>query len=109
MDELSLIFSSRPATEVFYIGSIIFILAYLAGFLVVQGWSRTPSRRTVFRHGIPALAAALIATASAAGIHWSTIKTLAASPDVARSVSPEQLHRSIDAAALPVLDVRDPF
>jgi hypothetical protein len=57
MDELSIIFSSRPATGVFYVASIIFILAYLAGFLFVLGWSRAPGRRAVIRHGIPALAA----------------------------------------------------
>jgi hypothetical protein len=49
MDELSIIFSSRPATEVFYVASIIFILAYLAGFLFVLGRSRAPGRRAVIR------------------------------------------------------------
>jgi hypothetical protein len=51
MDELSIIFSSRPATEVFYVASIIFILAYPAGFLFVLGRSRAPGRRAVIRTG----------------------------------------------------------
>jgi hypothetical protein len=110
MDELSLIFSSPPAVEVFYIGSIIFMLAYVAGFLLVQAWGRAPGRRAAVRHGIPAVAAALIAVMSGAAVHWATIKAaLAASPNMARSISPEELHRAADVARLPVLEVRDPF
>jgi hypothetical protein len=110
MEELSLIFSSPPAAKVFYIGSIMFMLAYVVGFMLVRAWRHAAGQRAAIRHGIPAAAALLIAVASGAAVHWATIKaTHAASPNMARSISPEELHRSVDAAALPVLEVREPF
>jgi cytochrome b subunit of formate dehydrogenase len=40
MDELSIIFSSQPATTVFYIGSIAIMLLYVTGVILQQRWSR---------------------------------------------------------------------
>lgn len=109
MDELSMIFSSPPATEVFYISSIVFVLAYLAAFLLLHGRSRAPRRRAFVRHGIPALGAALIAAGVGTGLQWASVKGAPGHPALTASVSPEQIHRSVDAKALPLREVREPF
>jgi hypothetical protein len=63
MDDLSAIFSSAPATQVFYIGTIGFMLAYSAGFLLWEGRrrsrSRASERRPSIRHAnaLPAIEA----------------------------------------------------
>jgi hypothetical protein len=110
MDELSIIFSSPPASEVFYAGSIAFMLAYVGGLLAPHT-SRSGSGRPVVRHGIPMVAAALVAAVVGIGVHRATVSTAAAAAHqgLTASVSPEQIHRSIDAAALPVTEVREPF
>jgi hypothetical protein len=110
MDDFSIIFSYRPAQEVFIIASIAFMLAYLAGFLLVHQCSRAAWRRPIVRHGIPALGAALVAIGYGMGLHWATIAAAsAAHPGVPASVSPEHIHRTIDAPALPLIEVREPF
>jgi hypothetical protein len=110
MDKPSIIFSSLTATAAFQAGSIAFMLSYLAGILVVHR-SRSIAGRPLMRHGIAALAAALIAGVVGVGIHRATINTATAALHAGpmASVSPEQLHRSIDAKGLAVVEVREPF
>jgi len=112
MDDFTAIFSSPQATQVFFVGALVFLLVYLAGFLTMDAWlqqaPRTSRRRPFTRHGIPALCAALVAVTVSSGLYKARSDAApAAVPRV--SVSPERIHQSTDAAALPVIDVREVF
>jgi len=46
MDEISIILSSQPATTVFYIGTIAFMLLYAAGIVLLQRSARVSGLQT---------------------------------------------------------------
>ena len=110
MEELSIIFSSPPTRDAYYIGSIAFMLFYAIGFFVLHRMNRPAGRAPLLRHGIPALGAMLVAAVTGLGFHWTSVRAASAGSSTATvSVSPEALHRAVDPSTLPVLQVRDPF
>ena len=46
MDEISIILSSQPATTVFYIGTIAFMLLYVTGIVLLQRSTRVSGLQT---------------------------------------------------------------
>jgi hypothetical protein len=110
VEELSIIFSSPPTRDVYYIVSIAFMLFYAIGFFVLHRMGRPSAHSRLVRHGIPAFGAVLIAAVVGLGAHWTSVRAASAGSSVTTmSVSPEALHRAIDPTTLPVLRVRDPF
>jgi hypothetical protein len=45
MDEISIILSSQPATTVFYIGTIAFMLLYVTGIVLLQKSTRVSGQQ----------------------------------------------------------------
>ncbi len=109
MEELSIIFSTAPTRDAFMIGTIAFMLCYVAGFVVLRQWARPAPRKPIVRHGIPAMAAVLVALVAGLGVHWTAVRAASAGMRATVTVSPEALHRTSDTKALPVSEVREPF
>ena len=101
---LSALFRSDPAAEICF-GSIVFLLIYLAGFLLFQKWSRISARVPVLhRHLIPGLSAALAATAVGFWLHAANTATASArgQMEAATPMSAQELHHSVKAKSLPI-------
>jgi|GEM_PF-5773542 hypothetical protein len=111
MDEFTDIFSSEVATRVYVIVSLVFVLLYAGGFLLLRGWPHSRNWKPIIsQHVVPGLGAALVAGAIAFGLHTAFInKTAVASVQSAVTISPEELQRQIDMNILPVLRVDNPI
>ena len=111
MDEFAEIFSSELATRVYLIVSLLFVVLYVAGLLLLRGLPSPRNRRPIIsQHVVPGLGAALVAGAIAFGLHTAFInKTAVASVQSAVTISPEELQRQIDMNILPVLRVDNPI
>jgi len=111
MDEFAEIISSELVTRVYLIVSLVFVLIYVAGFLLLRGWAHSRKQKPIIsRHAVPGLAAALVAGAIGFGLHPAIIsKTAIAGVQSAVTISPEELQRQIDMNTLPVLRVDNPI
>jgi hypothetical protein len=102
MNEFSEIFSNDLTTEIFCFTTIAFALLYAAAFVLLQRWSRTFGPTTAM-HIASCLGAALAAAAIGLGLHAVNITIASARGHVegATSISPQELHRSVDMKTLP--------
>jgi hypothetical protein len=109
MNILSAIFGSDPAAEL-CVGSLVFLLIYLAGFVLFQRWSRI-SRPTpvIHRHIISGLSAALAAMGVGFWLHSANVTTASAEGQIRTptSISPQELHQSIKMKSLPAQTFED--
>jgi hypothetical protein len=70
MNELSVIFDSDLTTAIFCFSSIAFLLLYVAGFILLQRWTRMSGRiSAIHRHIISGLGATLVAMGIGFGLH----------------------------------------
>jgi len=109
MNELPAIFDNDLTTAIFCFSSIAFLLLYVAGFILLQRWSRTSGRiSAIHRHVISGLGAALAAMGAGFWLHSANIATASAKGQsgVATSISPQELHHSI-GKSLPVQQFED--
>jgi len=98
---------SGSAAEIGF-GAIVFLLIYLAGFVLFQRWSRLSRRMPVFhRHLIPGLGAALAAAAVGFWLHSADVTTASAEGQAPASVSTQELHQSIRMKPVPVHTFED--
>ena len=111
MDEFNEIFSTELSTRVYLIVSLLFVLLYVAGFLLLQGWPYSRNWRPIIsQHVVPGLGAALVAGAIGFGLYSAIVnKTAVASVQSAVTISPEELQQQIDMNILPVLRVDNPI
>ncbi|HMA75425.1 MAG TPA: hypothetical protein VKP67_28655 [Xanthobacteraceae bacterium] len=107
MTILSAMFGSDPAAEI-CVGSLVFLLIYLAGFALFQNWSRI-SRPTpvIHRHIISGLSAALVALSVVFWLHATNTAAASAKEQSGAVIAPLELHRFIDMNALPVHTFED--
>src|SRR3984893_656328 len=109
MNILSAIFGSDPAAEI-CVGSLVFLVIYLVGFVLFQRWSRI-SRPTpvIHRHIISGLSAALAALGVGSWLHSANVTTASAEGQirVPTSISPQELHQSIKMKSLPAQTFED--
>ena len=111
MDEFNEIFSTELSTRVYLIVSLLFVLLYVAGLLLLQGWPYSRNRRPIIsQHVVPGLGAALVAGAIGFGLYSAIVnKTAVASVQSVVTISPEELQQQIDMNILPVLRVDNPI
>ena len=111
MDEFADLFSSELATRVYLIVSLLFVLLYVAGFLLLRGLPSPRNRRPIIsQHVVPGLGAALVAGAIGFGLLSTIIgKTPLPRVQSAVTISPTELQRQIDMNTLPVLRVDNPI
>jgi hypothetical protein len=110
MNEFSEIFSSDLTVEILCVSSIVLLLLYGAGFDLLQRWKRTAERMpAIQRHVISGLGAALVAVAVGFGLHAAnvTIASAGTQSGATNSISPQELHRSVETKALPVQHFED--
>ncbi len=107
MDILSATFGNDAAAEI-RVGTLVFLLMYLAGFVLFQKWRRisTPTP-VVHRHIISGLSAALAAMAVAFWLHVANVATASAKVQTGAAVAPQELHGSVKAQSMPVLRFED--
>jgi hypothetical protein len=107
MDILSATFGSAGAAET-CVGALVFLLIYLAGFVLFQKWSRisipTP---VVHRHIISALSAALAAMGVVFWLYAANGATASAKGQTGAAVAPQEFHGSVKTGAMPVLRFED--
>jgi hypothetical protein len=109
MNELSAIFDNDLTTAIFCFSSIAFLLLYVAGFILLQRWSRTSGRiSAIHRHVISGLGATLMAMGVGFGLHAANVAMASArgQPGTTTSISPQELHHSI-GKSLPVQKFED--
>jgi hypothetical protein len=111
MDEFADLFSSELATRVYLIVSLLFVLLYVAGFLLLRGLAFPRNRRPIIsQHVVPGFGAALVAGAIGFGLLSAIIgKTPLPRVQSAVTISPEELQRQIDMNTLPILRVDNPI
>jgi len=98
---------SDSAAEIGF-GAIVFLLIYLAGFVLFQRWSRLSRRMPVFhRHLIPGLGAALAAAGVGFWLHSADVTAASAEGQAPVSVSTQELHQSIKMKPVPVQTFED--
>ena len=106
MNSLSALFGGDPASAI-CVGSLVFLLLYLAGFVVFQRWNRISGRMPVFhRHLIPGLGAALTATGVGFWLHSAEVATASAEGQIP-SISLQEIHDSVKAKSLPAQTFED--
>ena len=103
--------SSELATRVYLIVSLLFVLLYIAGFLLLRGLRSPRNRRPIIsQHVVPGLGAALVAGAIGFGLLSAIIgKSALPALQSAVTISPMELQRQIDMHTLPVLRVDNPI
>jgi hypothetical protein len=109
MNELSVIFDSDLTTAIFCFSSIAFLLLYVAGFILLQRWTRRSGRiSAIHRHIISGLGATLVAMGMGFGLHAANVAMASArgQPEATTSISPRELHHSI-GKSLPVQKFED--
>ena len=111
MDEFADLFRSELATRVYLIVSLLFVLLYVAGFLLLRVLPSPRNRRPIIsQHVVPGLGAAFVAGAIGFGLYSAIVsKTVVARVQSAVTISPEELQRQIDMNTLPVLRVDNPI
>jgi hypothetical protein len=106
MNILSATFGSTAAE--ICVGALVFLLMYLAGFVLFQKWSRisvpTP---VVHRHIISGLSAALAAVGVVFWLHAANGATASAKAQPGSAVAPQDLRGSDEAKSLPVQRFED--
>ena len=104
---LSAMFGSDPAAEI-CVGSLVFLLIYLVGFVLFQNWSRI-SRPTpvIHRHIISGLSAALVALSVVFWLHATNTAAASANAQSGGVIAPPELHGSVNMNALPVHTIED--
>jgi hypothetical protein len=110
MNEFSEIFSGDLTVEILCVSSIVLLLLYGAGFDLLRRWKRTALRMpAVQRHVISGLGAALVAMAVGFGLHAAnvTIASARTQSGAMNSISPQELHRSVEMKSLPVQHFED--
>ena len=107
MDILSATFGSAGAAET-CVGVLVFLLIYLAGFVLFQNWSRisvpTP---VVHRHIISGLSAALAALGVVFWLYAANGATASAKAQTGAAVAPRELLGSVETRSMPVLRFED--
>jgi hypothetical protein len=108
MNELSMIFDGDLTTENFYFSLIVFLLLYVAGFVLLQRWSRTFGTSAIHRHVISGLGAALVTMGFGFALHSAnvTMASVRGQSGATTSISPQELHRAI-GKSLPVQKFED--
>lgn len=107
MNIVSALFGSYPASAI-CVGSLVFLLLYSAGFVAFQKWNPIAGRMPVFhRHLIPGLGAALAATGIGFWLHSADFTAASAEGQTPASISPQEMHRSVDTKSLPVQTFED--
>ena len=109
MNALSVIFDSDLTTAILCFSSIAFLLLYVAGFTLLQRWSRTSGRiSAIRRHVISSLGATVVAMGVGFGLHSANVTMASArgQPGATTSISPQELHHSI-GKLLPVQKFED--
>ena len=107
MTEFNQVFDGDLAELVFLIASVIFVVLYAGGILLMQQ-TRAGSRRAVFQAKTAgaALFFALALTAVASGF-WRSHSTNAGNSPA--SISPIELQSAVDMKSLPEQQVVNPF
>jgi hypothetical protein len=106
MNVVSALFGDSAST--ICVGSLVFLLLYVTGFVVLQRWNGISGRMPVFhRHLIPGLGAALAATAVGFWFHSTDVTKASAEGQAPTTISPLQVHDSIKAKSLPVQRFED--
>jgi hypothetical protein len=107
MGIMSATFGSGAAAEI-WVGALVFLLMYLAGFVLFQKWSRisvpTP---VVHRHIISGLSAALAAVGVAFWLYAANGATASAKGQTGAAVTPQELRGSVETKSMPVLRFED--
>ena len=108
MNNLSALFSNDPTTDVLCFCSMVFLLIYLAGFVLFQSWSRisvpTP---VVHRHIISGLSAALAAMGVGIWLHSADVATASAKEQAGSAIAPQDLRSPVETKLMPVLRFED--
>jgi hypothetical protein len=110
MNEFSEIFGTDLTVEILGVSSILLLLLYGAGVSLLQRWKTTAQWiPAVQRHVISGLGAALVAVAVGLGLHAAnvTIASARTQSGTVNSISPQDLHRSVDMKSLPVQHFED--
>jgi hypothetical protein len=106
MDILSATFGAAAAE--ICVGVLVFLLMYLAGFVLFQKWSRisvpTP---VVHRHIISGLSAALAAMGIVFWLHAANGATASAKGQPGSAIAPQDLRGSVEAKSIPVQRFED--
>jgi Co/Zn/Cd efflux system component len=106
MDILSATFGAAAAE--ICVGVLVFLLMYLAGFVLFQKWSRisvpTP---VVHRHIISGLSAALAAVGVVFWLHAANGATASAKGQPGLPVAPQDLRGSAETKSLPIQRFED--
>ena len=108
MNNLSALFSSDPTMDMLCFSSIVFLLIYLAGFVLFQSWSRISAPTPVIhRHIISGLSAALAAMGVGIWLHSADVATASAKEQAGALISPHELHHSDKMKSMPVQTFED--
>jgi hypothetical protein len=110
MNEFSEMFSGDLTVEILGVSSIVLLLLYGVGFDLLQRWKRTAERMPATqRHVISGLGAALVAMAVGFGLHAANVTFAFARTQsgAMNSISPQELHRSVEMKSLPVQHFED--
>jgi hypothetical protein len=104
---LSAMFGSDATAEM-CVGSLVFLLMYLAGFVLFRKWSRI-SRPTpvIHRHIISGLGAALAAMSVGVWLHAANVAPASAEGQTGSAVTPQELHGSVKMKSMPVQTFED--
>jgi hypothetical protein len=90
------------------VGALVFLLIYLAGFVLFQNWSRisvpTP---VVHQHIISGLSAALAAVGVVFWLYAANGATASAKAQTGAAVAPQELYGSVKTGSMPVLRFED--
>ena len=108
MNKFSEILSTDLTATIFFFSSMTFLLLYVAGFIVLRRWGRIAERTSaIHRHFISGFGAALVAAVVGFGLHAANVTMASARGQSGATISPQQLHRSIEMKTLPVQTIED--
>jgi hypothetical protein len=106
--EMNELFFRGDLTENVCSSLIIFLLLYVASFVLLRRWSRTFGTSAIPLHVISSLGAALLTMGVGFGLHSANVSmaSVRGQSGVTTSIAPLELHRAI-AKSLPVQKLED--
>jgi uncharacterized membrane protein len=108
MNRFSEILSTDLTTTNFCFSTMTFLLLYVVGFIALRKWGPIAERTSaIHRHFISGFGAALVAAALGFGLHAANVTMASAKGQSEATISPQQIHRSMEMKTMQVQEIDD--